>query len=157
MTSDSERRPSPEEARQALTAVSDSQRALGPFVGSPWWLYPAQGLGMGLFIIGLVLSKSHGWATVVLAVSVIIFCVLPLLQSARSRVILDVYTHRGSRLLGLIYLGLFAAVVAGALLLHAVVRADWMVYGAALLVFILTLIFGPAMEARQARWIGAAH
>lgn len=111
---------------------------------------------MGLFIIGLVLSKSYGWATVVLAVSVIIFCVLPFLQSARSRVIVDVYTHRGSRLLGLIYLGIFTVVVASALVLHAVVRADWMVYVAALLVFVLTLIFGPAMEARQARWIGAA-
>ncbi len=49
---------------------------------------------MGLFIIGLVLSKSYGWATVVLAVSVIIFCVLPFLQSARSRV-LDVAIRYG--------------------------------------------------------------
>jgi hypothetical protein len=59
---------------------------------APGWLYPAQGLGMGLFIIGLVLFKVHGWATVALGASGVVFCVLPVLQSARSRVILDVYT-----------------------------------------------------------------
>jgi hypothetical protein len=112
---------------------------------------------MGLFIIGLALSKSHGWAMAILGVSVIVFCVLPVLQSARSRVILDVYTHRGSRGIGLIYLSAFAALVACTLVVHAMTGADWIVYLAALLAFVLTIICGPAMETRLARWMGATH
>ena len=157
MTNDRGAHPSPEESRQALIAVSESQRALGPFVRSPRWLYPAQGIGMGLFIIGLVMSKSRAWAMVILGVSVIVFCVLPVLQSMRSRVILDVYTHRGSRVVGLTYLAALTAFVAGALVFHAIIGADWVVYLAALLAFVLTIICGPAMETKLARWIGATH
>jgi hypothetical protein len=155
MTHESGRRPSPQEAHQALAEVAESQRALAPLVQSPKWLYPAQGIGMALFIIGLVLFNSYGWATIVLGLSVIVFCVLPILQSRRSRVILDVYTHPGSRLVGLLYLGAFAALVTAALVLHAVTGNDLIVYLAALLAFVLTVLCGPVMETKVARWIGA--
>ncbi|ASN18405.1 hypothetical protein CGK93_00720 [Arthrobacter sp. YN] len=136
-----------------MLAVSESQRALGPFVGSPAWLYPAQGLGMALFILGLVLFGTYPWAPVALGVSAIIFCLLPLLQSTHTRVLVDVYTHRGSRALGLVYLAAFATIVAGALALHAVSDADWIAYAAAILAFVLTVVAGPAMEAKLARWM----
>ena len=157
MTSENGAPPSAAEAREALRAVAESQQALGPYIGSPRWLYPAQGFGIGLFIIGVALSKSHGWATAVLAASVIIFCVLPLLLSNRTRVNIDVYTHRGSRGLGLLYLGTLTVLIAAVLVLHALFGADWMVYAAALLAFVLTVILGPAMEERLGRRIGGAH
>ncbi|MDO6141808.1 hypothetical protein [Paenarthrobacter aurescens] len=150
-------RPSPEEAQQALLAVSESRRALGPFVGSPAWLYPAQGLGMALFILGLVLFGTYPWAPVALGASVIVFCVLPLLQSTRTRVLVDVYTHRGSRTLGLLYLGAFTAIVAAALVLHALSGIDVIAYAAAVLAFVLTVIAGPAMEAKLAHWMETAR
>ena len=146
MTSENGPRPSAAEAREALRAVAESQQALRRFIGSPRWLYPAQGFGIGLFIVGVTLSKSYGWATSVLALSVIIFCVLPILLSRRSRVTIDVYTHRGSRGPALLYLGALTILIAGALVLHALVGADWIVYIAALLAFVLTVILGPAME-----------
>jgi hypothetical protein len=104
-----------------------------------------------------VLFESHGWAPIALGASAVVFCVLPVLQSARSRVILDVYTHPGSRSLGLLYLAAFAALVAGALVVHAVTGADWVAFLAALLAAVLTIVCGPAMETRLARWIGASH
>lgn len=70
---------------------------------------------------------------------------------------MDVYTHRGSRGLGLLYLGILTALIAGALVLHALSGADWLVYLAALLALVLTLILGPAMEERLARRIGTAR
>lgn len=157
MTSENGTRPSAAEARDALRTVAESQQALGRFIGPPRWLYPAQGFGIGLFIIGVALSKSYGWATAVLALSVIIFCVLPLLLSRRSRVTIDVYTHRASRGLALLYLGTVTILIAGALVLHALVGADWIVYVAALLAFVLTLTLGPAMEERLASRIGTGH
>ncbi|MCQ6271103.1 hypothetical protein M8J71_11485 [Pseudarthrobacter sp. R1] len=111
---------------------------------------------MGLFIIGLVLFKSYGWATIALGLSVIVFCVLPILQSRRSRVILDVYTHPGSRLVAVLYLGAFAALVAAALSIHSVTGNDLVVYLAALMAFVLTVLCGPAMETKLARWLRAS-
>ena len=157
MTFEGGRRPSPQEAHQALADISESQRALAPFVHSPRWLYPAQGIGMALFIVGLVLYESYGWATVALGLSVVVFCVLPVLQSKRSRVILDVYTHPGGRLVALFYFAVFTALVAAALVLHAVTRTDIVVYLAALLAFVLTVFCGPAMEAKVAQRIGASR
>lgn len=157
MTNEGSARPSPQEAQQALDIVAESRRALAPFVRSPGWLYPMQGVGMGLFIIGLVLFASHGWAAVALGTSIIIFCVLPVLQTERSRVILDVYTHPGSRVLGLLYLTCFAVLVAGALVVHAVSGVEWVAYVAALLAFALTLACGPAMDRKLAASVGASR
>jgi hypothetical protein len=112
---------------------------------------------MALFIVGLALFNSYGWATVALGLSVVVFCVLPVLQSTQSRVILDVYTHPGSRLVGLLYLAAFAALVAAALVLHAVTRTDMIVYLAALLAFVLTVLCGPVMETKVAHRIGASR
>ncbi|KQQ80968.1 SoxR reducing system RseC family protein [Arthrobacter sp. Leaf137] len=157
MTHESSERPNPLEAQQALESVTDSQRALAPFVRSPGWLYPAQGVAMALFIIGLVLFTSHGWATLALGTSIIIFCVLPVLQSARSRVIIDVYTHSGSRVLGLLYLAGFAGLVIGALVVHALSGREWAAYIAGLLALALTLVCGPAMDKKLCASIGASH
>jgi hypothetical protein len=112
---------------------------------------------MALFIIGLVLFTSHGWATLALGTSIIIFCVLPLLQSVRSRVIVDVYTHSGSRALGLLYLAGFAVLVIGALVVHALTGGEWAAYVAGLVALALTLVCGPAMDKRLAASIGASH
>ncbi|MFB9655004.1 hypothetical protein [Pseudarthrobacter oxydans] len=157
MTHESGGRPSPQEAHQALAEVAESRRALAPFIHSPKWLYPAQGIGMALFIIGLALFNSYGWATIALGLSMVVFCVLPVLQSRRSRVILDVYTHPGSWLVGLLYLGAFAALVAAALVIHTVTGNDLVVYLAAFLAFVLTVLCGPAMETKLARWLRASH
>jgi len=157
MTDERSARPNPQQAQQALDTVAESHRALAPFVRSPGWLYPAQGVGMSLFIIGLVLFTSHGWATVALGTSIIIFCVLPALQTERSRVILDVYTHPGSRVLGLLYLAGFAVLVTGALVVHALSGGEWAAYVAGLLALALTLVCGPAMDKKLAASIRASH
>ncbi len=143
-------RPGPDQAHDALLAVAASRRSLAPFIGSPRWLYPVQGLGMGLFIVGLVLYGSRSWAAPALAASIVIFCVLPVLQSRRSRVLVDVYTHRGSRAVAAVYVGSFAVLVAAALAWHAATGADWLVYLMALLAFVLSLVCGPAMERKLA-------
>ncbi|CAM3309032.1 Positive regulator of sigma(E), RseC/MucC [Arthrobacter ulcerisalmonis] len=157
MTHESNARPNPLEAQQALDSVADSQRALAPFVRSPAWLYPTQGIAVALFIIGLVLFNSHSWAILALGTSIIIFCVLPVLQSARSRVIIDVYTHRGSRALGLLYLAGFAVLVIGALVVHALSGSEWAAYIAGLLALVLTLVCGPAMDKKLAASLGTPY
>lgn len=150
MTNDHGPRPSAQEALQALESISDSKQALADHVGSPAWLYPVQGVGMGLFIIGLVLSKDHGWGFGVLAVSMVIFCVLPLLQT-RGRMVIDVYTHPASRGLGLVYLTSFALITVAALALYSLYSWAWIGFGAAALALVLTLLMGPAMDTRLAR------
>lgn len=156
MASDPGKRPSPSEARQALTSISESKKALAPHVRSPKWLYPVQGVGTGLFIIGLVFARDHGWGQGVLAAAAIIFCLLPLLQS-RGRVVMDVYTHRGSRGLGLAYAGLLAAITLAAVVFYALSASAWAVAGAAVLSLMLTLIMGPAMDARLERAVRTGH
>lgn len=148
MTSDHGRRPSSGEAQQALDSISESKKALAPYVRSPKWLYPVQGLGMGLMIIGMVLSKDYGWAPGVVAVAVTIFCLLPLLQSSRGRVVVEVYTHRASRGLGIVHIASFTFILIVAFVLYALFAFEWMVFSAAVLALILTLVMGPAMETR---------
>lgn len=144
-------RPSAQEAQRALDSISDSKKALAPYVRSPHWLYPAQGIGMALFIMGLVFSKENGWGQAVLVGACIIFCLLPLLQSRGRRVVMDVYTHRGSRGLGLVYLVSFALITAAALALYSLYGSVWLVVGAAVAALVLTLVAGPAMDARLER------
>lgn len=140
-------RPSPEDARLALDSVAQSRRALASHVRSPAWLYPAQGVGMALFIIGLTLSKHHSWATALLAVSAVIFCALPLLQS-RGRVVLDVYTHPGSRGLAWGYASLFGLLTAACLIAYALHPSLWLPVTGGMLALLLTLVMGPLMDSR---------
>ncbi|MCQ2000429.1 hypothetical protein [Arthrobacter zhaoxinii] len=150
MTQDHAARPSAEEARQALESVSQSKQALAPHVRSPAWLYPVQGIGMGVFVIGLVFSKDAGWASALIAVSGVLFSVLPMLQT-RSRLVIDVYTHPGSRGLAWTYVAAFALIAVAAVVLYMTFKLAWIGYGAAVLVLMLTLVMGPAMDARLAR------
>lgn len=99
---------------------------------------------MGLFVIGLVFSKDSGWGSGVLAASAVTLALLPLLQS-RGRAVVDVYTHRG---ITLVYVVSFALITAAALVLHVLYSWTWLTYGAAMLALILTLVMGPAMDAR---------
>ena len=145
-------RPSAAEAQAALDSVAESRQTLAPYVRSPWWLYPAQGLGTAAFIVGLAFSTTHpAWGTSLLAVAVVVFCVLPMLQQRPGRVVLDVYTHRGSRSSALVYLLLFALVVAAALVLYAYTAADWIVYLAGAVSLLLTVVMGPVMDAQLER------
>ena len=143
-------RPSPEEARQALESVSASKQALAPHVRSPAWLYPVQGVGMAMFVIGLVFAKEAGWATGLIAVSGVLFCLLPMLQS-RGRVVVDVYTHPGSRGLAWTYVAVFVLICAAAVVLYWAYSRAEIGYGAAVLVLVLTLVAGPRMDARLER------
>ncbi|MCQ1953020.1 hypothetical protein [Arthrobacter sp. zg-Y238] len=143
-------RPSPDEARQALESITLSKQALAPHVRSPAWLYPAQAVGMAMFVIGLVFSKEADWATGLFAVSGILFCVLPMLQS-RGRVVVDVYTHPGSRGLSWTYVAVFLLICVAAVVLYSTYSRAWIAYVAAVLVLVLTLVAGPAMDARLER------
>ncbi|WP_426225159.1 hypothetical protein [Pseudarthrobacter sp. DSP2-3-2b1] len=106
---------------------------------------------MALFIIGLVFSKENGWGQAVLVGACIIFCLLPLIQSRGRRVVMDVYTHRGSRGLGLVYLVSFALITAAALAFYSLYGSVWLVVGAAVVALVLTLVAGHAMDARLER------
>ncbi|MCC9204404.1 hypothetical protein [Arthrobacter sp. zg-Y769] len=150
MTNPQGARPSAEEARQALESVTLSKQALAPYVRSPSWLYPAQGVGMGLFVIGLVFSKDTGWAMALIAVSGVLFSVLPMLQT-RGRLVVDVYTHPGSRGLSWLYVAAFLLICVVAVVLYSTYSRAWIAYVAAVLVVVLTLVTGPAMDARLAR------
>jgi hypothetical protein len=90
----------------------------------------------------------------VLAAAAIIFCRLPLLQS-HGRVVMDVYTHRGSRGLGLAYAALF--VPSQLVVLYSLSASAWAVFGAAALSLMLTLTMGPAMDARLERAARSGH
>lgn len=147
MTSDHSPRPTAREAQQALDSITESKKAVAPFVRSPKWLYPVQGMGMGLFIIGLVFAKENTWGLAVLTATCILFSLLPMFQ-ARRRVVMDVYTHRGSRGLGVVYLASFALITIAALALYSLFASAWLVAGAAVLALVLTLVAGPAMDAR---------
>lgn len=150
MTNDHSKLPSADEAKQALQSVNESRQALAGHIRSPAWLYPIQGLAMGLFILGLVFSKDNGWGSSLLAVTIVIFCLLPLLQS-RSNVVVDVYTHRGSRRLAMIYVATFALLTTATLVLYSLYSWAWLAYGAAVLALVLTLVMGPAIENRLER------
>ena len=150
MTNNEGARPGAEEARRALETVYESKHALAGYVRSPRWMYPLQGLGMGLFVIGLVFSKEDGWGSSLLAVAAVFFCLLPLLQ-ARGRVVVDVYTHQGSRMLALVYVTAFVLTAVTALVLYSLLSWTWIAFAAAALTLILTLFMGPAMEARLER------
>lgn len=149
-------RPTPAEAREALHSVAESRKTLAPYVRSPWWLYPAQGAGTAAFIIGLALSSTDtALGSGILVVAIAIFSLLPMLQRSPGRVVLDVYTHRGCRSTALVYVILFGAIVAAALVLNATVAASWIVYTAAATAFVLTVTMGPMMDARLERAIAA--
>lgn len=156
MTNNQGARPDSAEARRALETVYESKHALAAYVRSPVWLYPLQGLGMGLFVIGLVFSKEDGWGSSLLAVAAVFFCLLPLLQ-ARGRVVVDVYTHRGSRRLALVYVTAFALTAVAALVLYSIYSWTWIAFAAAAISLVLTLVMGPAMEARLERSLRNSH
>ena len=156
MTSNQGARPGAEEARRALETVSESKHALAGYVRSPRWMYPLQGLGMGLFVLGLVFSKENGWGSSLLAVAAVFFCLLPLLQ-ARGRVVVDVYTHQGSRKLALVYVTAFVLTAVTALVLYSLYSWNWIAFVAASLSLILTLFMGPAMEARLEQSLRNSH
>jgi len=147
-------RPTAAEAQAALDSVAESRKTLAPYVRSPWWLYPAQGLGTAAFVIGLAFTATHpSWGTSILAVAIVVLSVLPMLQQRPGRVVLDVYTHRGSRGTALVYVLIFGLVVATALVLNAYTAADWIVYLAGAASFVLTVVMGPIMDARLERAI----
>lgn len=156
MTSNQGARPGAEEARRALETVSESKHALAGYVRSPRWMYPLQGLGMGLFVFGLIFSKENGWGSSLLAVAAVFFCLLPLLQ-ARGRVVVDVYTHQGSRKLALVYVTAFVLTAVTALVLYSLYSWAWIAFVAASLSLILTLFMGPAMEARLEQSLRNSH
>ncbi|KAA9147234.1 hypothetical protein F6B41_25070 [Microbacterium lushaniae] len=150
-------RPSATEAQAALDSVAQSRQTLAPYVRSPWWLYPAQGLSSAALVIGLGFTKTYpGWASGLIAAAVVLFCALPLIQQrAPGRVALDVYTHPGSRGVSLLYVILFGLVIAATLVINALVAADWIVYIAAVVLFVLTVAMGPVMDARLERALRA--
>jgi hypothetical protein len=153
-----EDRPSAAEAQAALESVAESRMTLAPYVRSPWWLYPAQGVGTAAFVVGLAFTTSHpAWGTSLLAVAIVVLGVLPMVQQRPGRLVLDVYTHRGSRGSALVYVLLFALVVATALVLNAYVTADWIVYLAGAAAFVLTVVMGPIMDSRLERAIRAGR
>lgn len=152
--------PTPEEAQEALASIGESKSHLADHVKSPWWLYPAQGIGVAAFIVGIAFSKyDTAFGSTAIVISIMLFCIVPLLQKKPSRVIFDVYTHRSTRGLALSYalLLLVLAVVAlwalsagGPLFAGAVYLAA----GAAL---VLTVIMGPLMDDCLERAIRAGH
>ena len=151
-------RPNAAEAQAALDSVAESRKTLAPYVRSPWWLYPAQGVGTAAFVVGLAFTTSHpAWGTSLLAVAIVVLGVLPMVQQRPGRVVLDVYTHRGSRGSALLYVLLFGLVVATALVLNAYVTEDWIVYVAGAAAFLLTVVMGPVMDARLERAIRAGR
>lgn len=148
----------PAEAQEALSSLEESKSRLADHVKSPWWLYPVQGLGVAAFIVGLAFSKYDiAFGSTALVIAIVLFCILPLLQQTPKRVIFDVYTHRSTRGLALIYaLTLVALAVASVWVLSAANSVFvWAVYLAAGTSLVLTVIVGPLMDTRLERAIRA--
>lgn len=149
-------RPTATEAQEALVSINEARSRLANYVRSPWWLYPIQGIGVAAFIIGIGFSKVDTvLGTTALAVAIVLFCALPLLQQTPSRAVFDVYTHKGSRGLAAIYacLLLILTVTAVWFLSTAGPSFAWVVYVAAAAGLILTVAMGPLMDNRLERAI----
>lgn len=152
--------PTPAEAQEALSSIEESKSRLADHVKSPWWLYPVQGIGVAAFIVGIAFSKYDiGFGSTALVIAIMLFCILPLLQQTPKRVIFDVYTHRSTRGLAVIYvLLLLALVVAAVWVLSAAGPVfAWAVFLAAGAGLALTVIIGPLMDTRLEHAIRAGH
>ncbi|MBP3037536.1 hypothetical protein J2M53_15005 [Arthrobacter sp. zg-ZUI100] len=64
---------------------------------------------------------------------------------------MDAYTHPGSRRLAVVYIAAFALITVAALVVYYLYTWARVGYGAAVLVLILTLVMGPAMDGRLER------
>ncbi|HEV7948624.1 MAG TPA: hypothetical protein VGP24_02540 [Glaciihabitans sp.] len=142
-------RPTPHEARAALDTVTESRKSLAPFVRSPRWLYPVQGLATAAMLIGLPISLTdYAVGTGLLAFAIIVFSVLPMAQHTPGRVVFDVYTHRGSWRFALLYVIPIILLMVAVLVFHPIYEADWFVYLAAAIGFLLTVVMGPMLDTR---------
>lgn len=153
-------RPTSVEAQEALLSVNDAASRLANYVGSPWWLYPLQGVAVAAFVIGIGFSKVNtAPATSGFVVAIILFCTLPLIQQTPTRAVFDVYTHRGSRGLAPIYVSSLFALSATAVwtLSTAGPSFAWVVYLAAGAGLLLTITMGPLMDRRLAHAIRAGR
>lgn len=127
---------------------------------SPWWLYPVQGIGVAAFLVGNSFSKyGISFGSTALVIAIMLFCILPLLQQTPKRVIFDVYTHRGSRGLALIYVLLLLVLAVTAVWVLSAVGSGfaWVVYLATMAGLVLTVIIGPLMDTRLERAIRTGH
>lgn len=152
--------PTAEEAQEALVAIEESKSRLADYVKSLWWVYPVQGIGVAAFIVGIAFSKYDiAFGSAALVIAIMLFCILPLLQQTTPRAIFDVYTHRSTRGLALIYvlILLVLAVAAVWALSAAGPGFSWAVYLAAGAGLVLTVIIGPLMDTRLERAIRAGH
>lgn len=152
--------PTPAEAREALSSIEESKSHLADHVKSPWWLYPVQGIGVAAFIVGIAFSKHDiALGTTALVIAIMLFCILPLLQQTPKRVIFDVYTHRSTRGLAMIYVLLLLALAVAAVWVFSAAGPvfAWTVYLAAGAGLLLTVIIGPIMDTRLERAIRAGH
>lgn len=148
------------EAQEALSSIEESKSHLADLVRSPWWLYPAQGIGVAAFIVGIAVSKYDiALGSTALVIAILLFCILPLLQQSPSRVIFDVYTHRSTRGLASIYVLLLLSLAAAAVWALSAAGPDsaWAVYLAAVAGLMLTVIIGPLMDTRLERAIRAGR
>lgn len=150
--------PTPAEAQEALASIDESKSRLAGHVKSPWWLYPVQGIGVAAFMVGIAFSKYDiAFGSTALVIAIMLFCILPLLQQTPTRVIFDVYTHRGSRGLAMIYVLLLLVLTVAAVWVVAAAGPvfAWAVYLAAAAGLVLTVIIGPLMDTRLERAIRA--
>ncbi len=151
-------RPSPADARDALSAVNETRARVAPFARSPWWLYPVQGVAVAGLVIAMPASKTDvAWGSGLLVAAILLLCSVPWLQQGTGRVVMDAFNHPATRALSWTH-----AVITIALAVAAIVSADdrglgWVVYGAAGVGFIITVVLGRLMDVRLASALRASR
>jgi quinol-cytochrome oxidoreductase complex cytochrome b subunit len=151
-------RPTPADARDALSAVDETRARVAPFARTPWWLYPIQGVAVVGLIIGMPASRIDvAWGSSLIVATILLLCSVPWLQQRAGRVVMDAFTHPATRVLSWTH-----AVITIALAVAAIVSVDdrglgWVVYAAAGAGFILTVALGRLMDVRLASALRAGR
>lgn len=149
------KRPDPREAAAALDLAAQAPRALAPYVGSPPWLYPLQGVAVATLMLGLAFLQDSWFGPAGLALGVALLTVLSMTRS-HGRVSADVYTQPGSRGPAWIYAAVVALLLAGALVVRPLGAPTWIVFVLAGVALVLTVVVGPRLDRRAAAALAAA-
>ncbi|MDO5500536.1 MAG: hypothetical protein Q4F67_12745 [Propionibacteriaceae bacterium] len=132
--------PHPDEARNALDALTVDGARLADRVATPWWYHPALGLIVAAFTLAPALAGSA--STIVVAFGIILLPVLTTTYSRRYGISIAQPVGPRSKRLLLLSLGVLILALACSLVIKLLGIAPWWVMLPALVAVIATVLLG---------------